>query len=341
MLSPERVSTVSDLLRGALTASSRMAELHTSSSGLAYALLDDRGRSVPPLDAAAQELDQRMKRKPSPGQGGRMHRPTSSHDVRRKYLANLGVVQPTASNVPANGSALVHATPPTLTTLNGGQDTTNWWQRALVRIPRGDSFDASAELQSDGLGKRNVRFNDMVEVRYVPMHTEYSGRVRQKYWNSAEELWDMAARNSLEFAAEGFDWTKVVEDQDLIPWGEDRIHPVHLQGPAGRILQARLARQRARKLQSMGLVSSLSSSGGQEALGTKNEVPDRIRGHAFANDQEEDDYGGMVRRSPSSTSFQVLDRESTLQSTDIAFNATPNDVPAGLDLTETTEEAEH
>lgn len=53
----------------------------------------------------------------------------------------------------------------------------------------------------------------MVEVRYVPLHSDYSQRVRQKYWNSAQELWDMAARNSVEFAAEGYDWTKAVEEE--------------------------------------------------------------------------------------------------------------------------------
>jgi hypothetical protein len=45
-----------------------------------------------------------------------------------------------------------------------------------------------------------------VEVRYVPLHSDYSSRVRAKYWNSAQELWDMAARNSIEFAAEGYDF---------------------------------------------------------------------------------------------------------------------------------------
>ena len=84
-----------------------------------------------------------------------MQRPGRAIDVRRKYLANLGVVQPAASSPPSSGSSLDHATPPTLTTLNG-QDTTNWWQRALVRLPRGDSFDASGDSSSHGDGGRLV-----------------------------------------------------------------------------------------------------------------------------------------------------------------------------------------
>lgn len=48
-------------------------------------------------------------------------------------------------------------------------------------------------------------------------------------WSSATELYQNAARNSLEFAAEGWNWRTVTDDEHMIvaPSGE-RIHPIHL-----------------------------------------------------------------------------------------------------------------
>ncbi len=70
-------------------------------------------------------------------------------------------------------------------------------------------------------------------MRYVPLHSDYSQRVRQKYWNSAQELWEMAARNSVEYAAEGFDFRNVVEEENFTRWGGQLIHPAHVQGNSG------------------------------------------------------------------------------------------------------------
>lgn len=47
-------------------------------------------------------------------------------------------------------------------------------------------------------------------------------------WSSASELSQNAARNTLEFAAEGFNWRNVADDEQMVhsPSGE-RIHPIH------------------------------------------------------------------------------------------------------------------
>eukprot|EP00616_Rhizochromulina_sp_CCMP1243_P009391 CAMPEP_0118989090 /NCGR_PEP_ID=MMETSP1173-20130426/47347_1 /TAXON_ID=1034831 /ORGANISM="Rhizochromulina marina cf, Strain CCMP1243" /LENGTH=414 /DNA_ID=CAMNT_0006940055 /DNA_START=29 /DNA_END=1273 /DNA_ORIENTATION=- len=184
-------------------------------------------------------------------------RPRSSGQVRQQYLAHLGIDQkaggsavgssvslptsPTAAaaSTPSHMSSLEpHASPPVLQSLNGGSGV--WWQRAFGAKP---ALATQSEAERDGKktgadsGPRRVSFNDMVEVRYVPLHSDYSQRIRQKYWNSAQELWDMAARNSIEFAAEGYDWTRAVEEESFTRWGGQLIHPAHMQNSQFTALQ--------------------------------------------------------------------------------------------------------
>mmetsp|Transcript_32597 Transcript_32597/g.68533 ORF Transcript_32597/g.68533 Transcript_32597/m.68533 type:complete len:280 (-) Transcript_32597:211-1050(-) len=76
--------------------------------------------------------------------------------------------------------------------------------------------------------KRRVSLHDDVAVIHIPMRTEYSNLIRERIWSSAGELHQNAARNALEFAAEGFDWRNVADDAQMVqtPSGE-RIHPIH------------------------------------------------------------------------------------------------------------------
>ena len=113
------------------------------------------------------------------------------------------------------------ASPPVMQSLNGGAPV--WWRRAFsgngqpskgfAQSPAANHRRSQGDESPAIATKKGVRFNDMVEVRYVPLHSDYSQRVRQKYWNSAQELWDMAARNSLEFASEGYDYKQAVEEE--------------------------------------------------------------------------------------------------------------------------------
>jgi len=78
--------------------------------------------------------------------------------------------------------------------------------------------------------KRRVCLDDNVSVIPIPMRTEYSDRVKGKMWSSAAELSHNASRNYIEFAAEGWNWRTVTEDEYMWKCAEsgELIHPIHL-----------------------------------------------------------------------------------------------------------------
>ena len=72
-----------------------------------------------------------------------------------------------------------------------------------------------------------VCFDASVKVHPIPARSDYSKRMRAVMWVSSTEIQQNAARNSLEFAAEEWDVSKVVNDEDMILYGGERIHPIH------------------------------------------------------------------------------------------------------------------
>lgn len=82
---------------------------------------------------------------------------------------------------------------------------------------------------SDGSRSRRICFDDSVSVLPIPMRSEYSDRVRSRLWSNRYEIHENATRNATEFAAEGWDWRHVTEDEGMFvcTTSGELIHPVH------------------------------------------------------------------------------------------------------------------
>jgi hypothetical protein len=79
--------------------------------------------------------------------------------------------------------------------------------------------------------KQRISFSDSVAVVPIPMRSEYSDRVRSRLWSNRYEIHENATRNAIEFAAEGWDWRSVTEDEGMFVCtaSGELIHPVHCQ----------------------------------------------------------------------------------------------------------------
>ncbi|VEU37368.1 unnamed protein product [Pseudo-nitzschia multistriata] len=72
-----------------------------------------------------------------------------------------------------------------------------------------------------------VRFDNKVLVVPIPSRHAYSNRIKKAFWRDGNELEDIADRNHYEYASEGSDWSKVLEDEDMyidVDTGE-KVHP--------------------------------------------------------------------------------------------------------------------
>jgi hypothetical protein len=85
----------------------------------------------------------------------------------------------------------------------------------------------SSMIVSGGSEHPSVSFNSVVQVHTIPKRTEYSDRIRATLWTHPLEMQRNTVRNSLEFAAEGWDWRNVAEDEDMVICAGERIHPIH------------------------------------------------------------------------------------------------------------------
>lgn len=84
---------------------------------------------------------------------------------------------------------------------------------------------------NDVLTSAKVTFDETVTVIPIPQREEYSDRIRKHLWDSPEELQAMITKNSIEFAADGYDAQSVLEEDDHIvnPETGELVHPIHFE----------------------------------------------------------------------------------------------------------------
>ena len=87
--------------------------------------------------------------------------------------------------------------------------------------------------EPSGSARRNgarIKFNPVVKVLTISSHSMYSDRIKKVIWSNSAEIKQNANRNIREFAAEGWNWEKVVEEDEMFldKCANEYIHPVHL-----------------------------------------------------------------------------------------------------------------
>jgi hypothetical protein len=94
-------------------------------------------------------------------------------------------------------------------------------------MPLKQSESNEYESKEETRRKTAVFFDDNVSVVSIPSHSDYSERIRSRTWADRYEIAEMASRNMLEFASEGWDWRNVAEDEDMLHIEGELIHPIH------------------------------------------------------------------------------------------------------------------
>lgn len=78
--------------------------------------------------------------------------------------------------------------------------------------------------------KRGVSFQASVAVHTIPSHKQYSDRIRNTLWTPEKVMRQDIARNCAEFVAEGWNWRTCVDEDEMVNYNGEMIHPVHFGG---------------------------------------------------------------------------------------------------------------
>jgi hypothetical protein len=107
------------------------------------------------------------------------------------------------------------------------------------------SMPLKCESKQETRRKTTVVFDDNVSVISIPSHSDYSERIRSRTWADRYEIADMASRNMLEFASEGWDWRNVAGDEDMLLIDGELIHPIHRNSLLAAVLNRKIPYPRA------------------------------------------------------------------------------------------------
>jgi len=166
----------------------------------------------------------------------------SNTRIRANFLNKLGIDEKKGEvhqpmRLPSRGSLLgqVNITQEPLKFEEDKEQPKSPWVNFFGFPSTDDTTSLSSSPSSVSSGstgtKRDVRitFNTEVNVVPIPMRNEYSKRVQNRLWTTAEEIQLNAQRNAYEFVAEGQEWRTVLEDENMYrdAFSGELIHPVH------------------------------------------------------------------------------------------------------------------
>lgn len=83
--------------------------------------------------------------------------------------------------------------------------------------------------------RRTVHFDNNVLVVPIPSRHDYSNRIKKALWRNKNEIRDIVDRNRYEYLSEGWEWSRVLEDEEMyfdVATG-DKIHPCWVDGVEG------------------------------------------------------------------------------------------------------------
>lgn len=162
-------------------------------------------------------------------------KPSQTKDVRTKFFNMIGIedsrLSPTKPTSPTSAAVNCVAQSWSHPRIKRVQKTEELlkYDRVEDRLHASKKRKLEVPSSKHQKTKRRISFDNKVEVVPIPMRSEYSSRVKHRLWTNTTEIRQNAARNAVEFAAEGWDWRTVVVEEGmyLCTVTGDRIHPIH------------------------------------------------------------------------------------------------------------------
>jgi hypothetical protein len=148
-------------------------------------------------------------------------KPSQDDPIRSRLLNKLGIRKPSDEmRTNADNSKNDNNNDPLTLLRKFGRDS-------VFRQSLNDSREETNGPSRRPSRKRLVKFDREVMVQPIASHKNYSKRIKNTLWSDSAEIQDNAYRNQAEFAAEGWDYTKALEEEDMYIDAEtgELVHP--------------------------------------------------------------------------------------------------------------------